>query len=88
MEVELEKIPTHCAREDYTLYSESQGRLIVTVNPEDREKFERAIGQNIFAMIGRVRGDNKFLLRKNGKKVVDTTVNKLTELYKSTFRNY
>ena len=88
MDVELERVPSYCTREDYTLYSESQGRLIVTVNPENKERFERAMGQNMVALVGRVRGDNQFRITQKGKSVVDTTVDKMTESYKSTFRGY
>ena len=88
MDVDLEKVPSYCTREDFTLYSESQGRLVVTVNPENRERFETAMGQNMVAMVGKIRGDNQFRITQKGRKVVDTTIDRMTESYKSTFRDY
>jgi len=88
MDMDLEKVPSYCTREDFTLYSESQGRLVVTVNPENQERFETAMGQNMVAMVGRIRGDNQFRITQKGRKVVDTTIDRMTESYKSTFRDY
>lgn len=88
MNVELEEIPSYCTREDYTLYSESQGRLIVTVNPNNREKFESVMGRNMVKVVGRVTGDNQFRITNKGRNIVDTTIDKLTDSYKSTFRDY
>ncbi len=88
MEIDLENIPSYCTREDFTLYSESQGRVVVTVDPKNKERFEKAIGQNIVAMVGRVRGDNQFVIHGKKQNVVDTTIEALTESDKSTFRDY
>jgi phosphoribosylformylglycinamidine synthase len=88
MDVELEKVPSYCTRDDSTLYSESQGRLVITVSPENKERFEKVMGQNMYAMVGKVRGDNQFRITQKGKNVVDTTIGKMTESYKSTFKDY
>jgi len=88
IEAELGSVPNDCQRNDFALYSESQGRLIVTVNPEYKDRFENLIGKNEFAIIGRVRGDNQFRITQEGKSIVDTTVDKITESYKSTFKGY
>jgi phosphoribosylformylglycinamidine synthase len=88
MNVELDDVSSYCAREDHTLYSESQGRLVVTVNPSNQKKFEEAMGRNMFAMVGKVRGDNQFRVTRRGVRVVDTDVDKMAESYKSTFRDY
>ena len=42
----------------------------------------------MFAMIGRVRGDKQFRITREGKNVVDTTIDEITKSYKSTFRGY
>ena len=88
LEADLGKAPSSCLREDFTLYSQSQGRLVVTINPANRKRFERIMGQNAYSMIGKVRGDDKFLITNGGKIVVDTTVADLTTSYKSTFKYY
>ncbi len=88
MEIELKKIPNSCPKNDSILYAESMGRLIVTINPKNKEKFEKIMEQNIFAIIGKIRNDNKFIITKEEKSVIDTTIDKMTESYKSTFKNY
>jgi phosphoribosylformylglycinamidine synthase len=88
MNVELDRVMSYCSRGDHALYSESQGRLVVTVNPENKAKFEEAMGQNVFIRVGEVRGDNQFRIMREGVRVVNTTVDKMTESYKSTFRDY
>jgi len=88
MDVNFGEIPSDCTREDFTLYSESQGRLVVTINPKNKEIFEREIGNNTFAMVGKIRGDDQFKITREGKEVVYTTINDMTESYKSTFKDY
>ncbi len=88
IEAEMEKIPGSCTRDDNLLYSESQGRLVVTINPEYKGRFEEVMGGNRFAMVGKVRGDDKFTIRKEGKSVIETTISELTNSYKLTFKDY
>ena len=88
LEADLEEAPSSCLREDFTLYSQSQGRLVVTINPANRKRFERIMGQNAYSMIGKVRGDDKFLITNGGKMVVDASVAELTSSYKLTFEDY
>ncbi len=89
-----------CYREDYLLYSESQGRIVVTVNSDNKKRFEELMrADNIFfSEIGKVREDNKFIARKHKgfewptelreKTYINTTVDKLTQSYKSTFKDF
>ena len=89
MEVSLGELKDREIKDDYTLYSESQGRLVVTVNPEYANEFERIMAGNRIAKIGTVRNDDKFIIDgRRGKVVVETNVNDLLSSYKSTFRGY
>jgi phosphoribosylformylglycinamidine synthase len=88
MDIDLDKIPSYCSREDFTLFSESQGRLVVTINPKYQERFERTMIPNMFDRVGTVREDNNFVIWGNQGGIVATTVDKLAESYKSTFRGY
>ncbi len=88
LEVDLTNMSNTCQRSDFSLFSESQGRLVVTVNPEYQERFEEIMGQNTYALVGKVRADNKFIIKEGGRNIVDTTVDKLTESYKSTFQDF
>ena len=95
MEVELEKVTIDNEfgmRNDSLLYSESQGRLVVTVNPADKTRFEDMINGVEYSEVGRVRGDNRFVVTgfsgQSRKTVLNTTVDRMTESYKSTFKDY
>ena len=89
MEVSLNGLLDTEIRDDYKLYSESQGRLVVTVNPEYATEFEKIMEGNRVARIGSIRSDDKFIIYgRKGKAVVETNVNQLLNSYKSTFRGY
>ena len=88
MDIQMEKIPGYTTRHDYTLFSESMGRMIVTVDPHKKEQFEEVMGRNIYSQIGTVRSDNTFTIRNLNNPIVNTTVDKLLQSYKSTFKGY
>ncbi len=95
MDIDLDSVPIDNEfgmRNDSLLYSESQGRLVVTVNPANKERFEDLMKGVEYSEIGRVRGDNRFIVTgfsgQSSKTVVDTTIDKMTESYKSTFKDY
>ena len=89
MDIYLPQVPNHTDRDDFTLYSESQGRIIVTVNPDHTRDFESLMSGNIVSKIGTVRNDEKFrIIGRNGDNVVDSEIPKMLESYKSTFRGY
>ena len=78
------KIP-QTMRPDHYLFSESQGRLVVTLAPVNKEKFEKLMGTDA-QLLGKVGGRN-FTVTSD-KKLVDLPVEKLEEAYKSTFKGY
>jgi len=45
-----------------------------------------------YSEVGRIRGDNRFVVTgfsgQSSKTVLDTTVGRMTESYKSTFKDY
>lgn len=90
MDVSLEFLPTTTTREDFALYSESQGRLVVTVAPQYKERFEQLMNGNAFARIGSVRGDSKFVIRgfNGNKEVVNTSVDTMLDTYRATFSGF
>lgn len=89
IEVFLRNIPAKTSRHDYLLFSESQGRIIVTINPNNKKKFEQIMKGNIFAKIGKVTSENYIRIRdKNSKNVVNLDINEALKAYKSTFKDY
>lgn len=89
MDVSLQNLLGNVSRDDFALYSESQGRLVVTVNPKYKDRFESLMHGNQFKQVGTIRRDNRVVIRgANGKEVVNTDLNLIEESYKSTFRDY
>jgi len=89
MEIDLEQFPSQVSRDDFALFSESQGRLVVTVAPQYKEQFEQHMQGNAFAAIGKVTGDAIFRIRGiTGKTIVDANIKTMEHAYTETFRGY
>ena len=89
MEVYLDRLQDNRTRDDFSLYSESQGRIVVTINPKHAFLFEKKMKGTRFAHIGTIRDDDKFIVHgKENKITVDTRVTQLLDSYTSTFRGY
>jgi phosphoribosylformylglycinamidine synthase len=52
--ISLEKLPSDVSRDDFAIYSESQGRILITIAPENQKAFEKIMQGNTFAQIGKV----------------------------------
>lgn len=68
-------------REDFSFFSESQSRVIISIKPENKEKFEKAVNKtNIkFHLLGKVNGSN---LTVNNKYKFE--LDKLADIYFNT----
>ena len=72
-------------RSDKALYSESTGRILVTVAPQHKEKFEKNFkGFEHCHHIGHIAYGKKL----NLKNLLETEIDKLDEAYKAPLRNY
>jgi len=70
-------------RDDWLLFSESQGRLLVTVHPEHRETFERHMAGCPLGKIGQVVAEPLLTIRGvNGGTVVRAPIHELKEVWK------
>jgi len=76
------KIPIK-TREDFSFFSESQSRVIVSVNPDSQEKFEEKVSKSFtpYLLIGKVGGKS---LNVNDQ--YDFPINQLIELYYSAIQ--
>lgn len=73
-EVDCTKIPVlECAGFDELLFSESQSRLVVTINPGDRKAFEELFTGEDIACVGRVREDNQIVFSDGSHRVCQLT---------------
>ena len=89
MDVSLENLPGTFTRNDFGSFSESQGRLVVTVAPQYQKQFEERMEENSFAQIGVVTEDDEFLIRgKSGEEIVSSPLKDLNWCYKSPLGDF
>ena len=72
------------------LYSESQGRIIVTISPNDKDRFEGILAKRSvdeYCLLGKISEDD-FIVKSYSREIINIPVNKLLESYKSTFKNF
>jgi len=70
--LEVDLSPT-AASPQIALYSESAGRFLVTVAPDHRDRFEAALQGQPCTLLGRVRPDDRFVVRWETEPFIDTT---------------
>lgn len=63
------------------LFSESQGRILVSVSPKNILAFEKVVKNISYTKLGKVTKDNKFIVTNAKNKVVETDVKKLHNAY-------
>ncbi len=75
--------------DDAVLYSESSGRLVVSVDPRKRDEFEAAMAGNACSLVGTVREDDRFLVRGlGGNTIIDDSVYELKRAWQGTFDRF
>ena len=88
MEINLSKVPqSGLNRNDFLLFSESQSRFIVTIDPKRKKPFETLLGDAIYGEIGVVTDDEIFrVMGIHGRTVVEAKVNDLKEAWQGPLR--
>ncbi|MFH2106971.1 MAG: AIR synthase-related protein [Candidatus Micrarchaeota archaeon] len=82
LDFDLSVLHSSMMNEDALLFSETPGRFVVCVSPENVDRFEQAMAGSKFAKAGRVRGDKRFVVRRNS----ETIINESLEELESTWR--
>jgi phosphoribosylformylglycinamidine synthase len=87
LEVELAEVPAEgVKRDDILLYSESVGRFIVTVAPEDRAEFEEKFKGLPCGCVGMVTENKKLTIRGlEGKVLLNVGLRQLKSAWKKPF---
>lgn len=85
LRVQLPKVPAQgVVRDDHLLFSESQGRFVITVHPEDAEKFEEVLGDAPLALVGEVISSRELIIEGlEGRVVVRAPLMRLKEAWMS-----
>ncbi len=86
VDIELSSIPRDSENEDEILFSESAGRFVVSVKPENEKKVEEIFKNLKIAKIGRVRGDKRMIIRRNGNIIVNEDLEILENLWKGKIK--
>ena len=77
---------TGLKRADFGLFSESKSRFIVSINPENKEKFEALFPQSI--NIGTITNTEEISIKWNNEQIISSQIKDLTDTYKVTFKDY
>jgi len=88
MEIDLRKVPqSGLDRNDFLLFSETQSRFIVTIDPRKKKTFETNLGDAIYGEIGVVTGNEIFrVVGIDGKTVIEANVDDLKETWQRPLR--
>lgn len=87
MTIELTKVPVeNIKRADTILFSESQSRFVVTVAPDDVERFEELMKGNVFADVGAVTQQQNFTVMDGEKVILSVGIEELKEAWQRTLR--
>ncbi len=89
IEIDLSALDGRADRDDYLLFSESQGRVVVSVAPENRAAFEDTLAGVPLSCLGTVsQGTDVVIMGREGTAIVRTGVTSLLEEYRGLFRDF
>ncbi len=88
IEVNLSKIPGTTGRADAILFSESQGRIVVTVAPQNAGAFEKLFSGIVLKKIGAVTETENISITLPQGRSAHLTLSKALEAYRSTFKHW
>ncbi len=79
----LKKLKGNAKNIDAKLFSETQGRILVSITKKNQKSFEKIVKGISFSLIGSVSSNDKFMIADGKDKVVETSVKKLATAYNS-----
>jgi phosphoribosylformylglycinamidine synthase II len=89
IEISIKNLFGDFTQDNSALFSESQGRIIVAVAPENKKEFEKVMQGNRISFVGKVTKDNKIIIKnKVGRKIVDLNLDRALKSYRKTFENF
>ncbi len=80
-------------RADHCLFSESQSRFIVTINPKNQASFEKHFAAIPFGLLGKITDDQNFVIKANdgtgpSAVILKTNITTLDQFYRKTFNRF
>lgn len=89
MDLILPTLPGKASSAEVSLFSESQGRVVVTVAPYNKKAFERALADIPFAYLGMVTKAGIFSIKNSqGFALISTPINRVLSAYRAVFATY
>lgn len=90
-ELELKKVRSKFEkknlRDDKVLFSESNSRFIVEIEPKNSKAFEKIMQGITYSRAGKTRKDRRFVVYGlNGKNIIDTNINDLKKSWQKTLK--
>jgi phosphoribosylformylglycinamidine synthase len=86
--IDINRVPAKIKNIETLLFSETQGRILVSVDPKKAKQFEKLLRGNRYARIGVVSDDNLITIRKAKNQLAQFKVADAAKAYKSTFKQY
>ena len=87
VECNLSLVPNEDLSVEKIMYSETQSRFIVTVDPARKEEFENSMSEFEIGEVGVVT-ERGFVLSHNDEEVISKNVPELDEIYKKRFKDF
>jgi phosphoribosylformylglycinamidine synthase subunit PurSL len=89
IDINLKNLIGTVKRNDFALFSESQGRILATVAPANKNDFEKIMKGNAFLNIGKITNDSKIVISGlNSREIINMDLKKASESYRKTFKDY
>lgn len=89
LKIDLKNLPANTSDNRETLYSESQGRILATIAPENKVTFEKLLKGIPFAQIGAVTKDRQLIINDSkNKALINLNLDQVTTSYRETFKNF
>jgi phosphoribosylformylglycinamidine synthase len=89
IKISLKNISKKLNSDDELLFSESQGRILVSISPYNKKKFEKIFNKLKYYHIGTVTSGNKIEIKGiNNKTIIKCNINNLLKSYRKTFKDY
>ncbi|MBT8369595.1 MAG: phosphoribosylformylglycinamidine synthase, partial [Deltaproteobacteria bacterium] len=87
MQVDLAQVPIEgVERDDMVLFSESAGRFIVSIDPNNRKAFENLFKESVCTCIGKITAETEFVIQgTDSRTLISASVQDLKSAWKKPF---
>jgi phosphoribosylformylglycinamidine synthase subunit PurSL len=89
LDINLKNLAGNVSRDDFALFSESQGRILITIAPENKKLFEKSMKGNTFMHLGKVTKKPSLSVKGlRGQEIVNLDLKNAILSYRKTFKGY